>query len=163
MPDLNSVPASPHPHKSSSRRQSSNLQMATASAIAQTGSSSSPGNLTPSSSLNILPSNQTAVNHQQHGSTSVSSVPSPQLPSTQLAQHPESASGPGPLRHPRPMTASELHTELEKEQEAMVCHRVTWLHIASAAPPDANAIVSGQPPHSRTVPLASHSQRLCSV
>lgn len=29
-------------------------------------------------------------------------------------------SGPGPLRHPRPMTVAELHLELEKEQEAAV-------------------------------------------
>lgn len=27
----------------------------------------------------------------------------------------------GPLRHPRPMTASDLHLVLEKEQEAVVC------------------------------------------
>ncbi|KAJ6785985.1 hypothetical protein PWT90_06280 [Aphanocladium album] len=126
MPDLNSVPASPHPPGSLSRRQSSNVQMASAaaaSATAQTGSTSSPGNMTPSSSLNILPSNQTAVNPQQqaqHGSNAVSSVASPQLTPAQLAQQPESASGPGPLRHPRPMTASELHMQLEKEQEALV-------------------------------------------
>ncbi|KAI9799630.1 MAG: hypothetical protein M1833_003945 [Piccolia ochrophora] len=29
-------------------------------------------------------------------------------------------SGPGPMRHPRPLTAAELHLELEKEQEAVV-------------------------------------------
>ncbi|KAI9793216.1 MAG: hypothetical protein M1816_000637 [Peltula sp. TS41687] len=29
-------------------------------------------------------------------------------------------SGPGPLRHPRPLTAAELHWQLEKEQEAVV-------------------------------------------
>ena len=27
-----------------------------------------------------------------------------------------------PVRHPRPMTAAEIHLELEKEQEAVVCH-----------------------------------------
>ena len=26
----------------------------------------------------------------------------------------------GPLRHPRPLTAADLHTQLEKEQEAVV-------------------------------------------
>ncbi|TQV97785.1 hypothetical protein V2A60_006490 [Cordyceps javanica] len=124
MPDLNSVPASPHPQAPSSRRQSGNLSMATVPAAAavpgHTVGSPSPGNLTPSSSLNILPSNQTAVNHQHHhGSAAASSLPSPHLTSAQLAQ-PEPASGPGPLRHPRPMTTSELHTELEKEQEALV-------------------------------------------
>ena len=25
------------------------------------------------------------------------------------------------MRHPRPLTAAELHLELEKEQEAVVC------------------------------------------
>lgn len=30
----------------------------------------------------------------------------------------------GPLRHPRPLTAAELHLELEKEQEGMVSFRV---------------------------------------
>jgi hypothetical protein len=29
-------------------------------------------------------------------------------------------SGPGPLRHPRPLTAADLHLQLEKEQEAVV-------------------------------------------
>jgi len=28
--------------------------------------------------------------------------------------------GPGPLRHPRPLTAADLHAQLEKEQEAVV-------------------------------------------
>ncbi|ETI23605.1 hypothetical protein G647_05407 [Cladophialophora carrionii CBS 160.54] len=28
--------------------------------------------------------------------------------------------GPGPIRHPRPLTAAELHLELEKEQESIV-------------------------------------------
>lgn len=31
-----------------------------------------------------------------------------------------SVSGPGPIRHPRPITASDLHMQLEKEQEAVV-------------------------------------------
>lgn len=29
-------------------------------------------------------------------------------------------SGPGPARHARPLTAAELHSQLEKEQEAVV-------------------------------------------
>jgi hypothetical protein len=27
----------------------------------------------------------------------------------------------GPIRHPRPLTAAELHLEVEKEQESIVC------------------------------------------
>jgi hypothetical protein len=37
---------------------------------------------------------------------------SPQLPSVDA--------GGAPMRHPRPLTAAELHVELEKEQEAVV-------------------------------------------
>ncbi|KAL9614907.1 MAG: hypothetical protein Q9167_000649 [Letrouitia subvulpina] len=32
-------------------------------------------------------------------------------------------SGPGPIRHPRPLTAADLHMQLEKEQEAVVSQR----------------------------------------
>lgn len=28
--------------------------------------------------------------------------------------------GPGPLRHPHPLTAAELHSQLEQEQELLV-------------------------------------------
>lgn len=28
--------------------------------------------------------------------------------------------GPGPIRHPRPLTAVDIHLQLEKEQEAVV-------------------------------------------
>jgi hypothetical protein len=33
--------------------------------------------------------------------------------------------GPGPLRHPRPLTAADLHLQLEKEQEAVVSSLLT--------------------------------------
>ena len=29
-------------------------------------------------------------------------------------------SGPGPVRHPKPLTAAELHLQFEREQEAVV-------------------------------------------
>lgn len=32
-----------------------------------------------------------------------------------------------PIRHPRPLTAAELHLELEKEQEAVVCFLVYYV------------------------------------
>lgn len=110
MPDLNSVPPSPH-SLAVSRRQSTN-QMAAPP-------------VPPSPSLNILPSNQSAVNQSQSPS-----LPSPVLTASQPPVHasvvPGSAGehavgpGPGPLRHPRPLTAAELHLQLEKEQEAVV-------------------------------------------
>lgn len=76
-----------------------------------------------SPTLNILPSNQSAVNH-------ISPLASPSLPpvalahtqdATTLAADSSAAGGPGPLRHPRPLTHAELHLQLEKEQEAVVC------------------------------------------
>lgn len=106
MPDLNSVPPSPHVLASGthSRRQSANLQAA-----------SSPS----STSVNILPSNQAAVNQQIPSQA----LPSPGFPPQSPMSPPADAAvgpGPGPLRHPRPLTASELHMQLEKEQEAVV-------------------------------------------
>lgn len=115
MPDLNSVPASPHILAAS--RQASN----------QNGLSQvSPPPVSISPSLNILPSNQQTVNR-----TSSISLPSPSLSGgSGLPPPPSSApgqdntgvgAGPGPLRHPRPLTAAELHSQLEQEQELLVC------------------------------------------
>jgi hypothetical protein len=70
--------------------------------------------------VNILPSNQNAV----AGGQIPSPLPSPQMYQPAPAAVPfasvESLSGPGPLRHPRPLTAAELHQQLEREQEAVV-------------------------------------------
>ncbi|KAF4993631.1 hypothetical protein FGRMN_6349 [Fusarium graminum] len=120
MPDLNSVPPSPHP-LAASRRQSTN-QMATPPAPA-------------SPSLNILPSNQNIVNHPHSPS-----LPSPLLTASQPPSHvagvpgePGVGPGPGPIRHPRPLTAAELHLELEKEQEAVVNRLTRELSLLRAA------------------------------
>ncbi|KAK2128518.1 hypothetical protein NOF04DRAFT_1326048 [Fusarium oxysporum II5] len=121
MPDLNSVPPSPHT-LAASRRQSS-TQMATPPAPA-------------SPSLNILPSNQNTVNPSHSPS-----LPSPVLnasqptynaPSNVLAE-PGVGPGPGPIRHPRPLTAAELHLQLEKEQEAVVNRLTRELSLLRAA------------------------------
>lgn len=73
--------------------------------------------------LNILPSNLNAVTT---GAPIAPSLPSPILASAAASAQPpadasSATSGPGPIRHPRPLTAAELHQELEKEQEAVVC------------------------------------------
>ncbi|KAK2053553.1 hypothetical protein LY76DRAFT_581580 [Colletotrichum caudatum] len=107
MPDLNSVPASPHP-QSASRRSSSH----------QMPPPPLPTQSSDSSSLNILPSNQNTVNHPNQSVGSPSMAPSA-FTSPSVAPEP-SVSGPGPIRHPRPITASDLHMQLEKEQEAVV-------------------------------------------
>lgn len=108
MPDLNSVPASPHVLAHSRRESSQDVNSVSASAT--------------DSSLNILPSNQDTVNHPT--TTSSDTVPqAPPAQHVQTQQPPADAAvgpGPGPLRHPRPLTATELHMELEKEQEAVV-------------------------------------------
>jgi hypothetical protein len=107
MPDLNTVPASPHVLAPTSRRAS--------------GAQMPPPPVPSSSSLHILPSNQSAVN--QAGSSS--SLPSPHFPPSAIPPGPilaetSSSSPAGPIRHPRPLTAADLHLQLEKEQEAVV-------------------------------------------
>ena len=64
---------------------------------------------------NILPSNITTV-------LAASGSASPVMPVHTSTAEDNSAvgSGPGPIRHPRPLTAAELHSELEREQEAVV-------------------------------------------
>ncbi|KAF9873339.1 hypothetical protein CkaCkLH20_09152 [Colletotrichum karsti] len=122
MPDINTVPVSPHPLSGS--RRSSSHQMPPPPAPA---SSESP-------SLNILPSNQNTVNNPN---ASNPSLPSPTLATASVASPqpaPEpSISGPGPVRHPRPITASDLHMQLEKEQEAVVNRLSRELSILRAA------------------------------
>lgn len=93
-PDLNSVPPSPRPERSS--RSSSRPTSQLLSPISPT--------------LNILPSNQSAVNQI----TQSMAVP------TGTGAGGVVDTGPGPLRHPRPLTAADLHMQLEKEQEAVV-------------------------------------------
>ncbi|KAG6005605.1 hypothetical protein E4U43_000567 [Claviceps pusilla] len=133
MPDLNSVPPSPHSLAAMSRRESSQ-QMAQ-----QMAPSTPPPS---SSSINILPSNQSAVSQPHH-------VQGPQSRSASLSQSHAASSaaspqftaagdfsvgpGPGPLRHPRPLTAAELHMQLEKEQEAVVNRLTRELSLLRAA------------------------------
>ncbi|KAL2019403.1 hypothetical protein VTK56DRAFT_9694 [Thermocarpiscus australiensis] len=120
MPDLNSVPPSPHFLAASSRRPSSQPMP--------------PPPAPGSPSLNILPSNQSAVN-----ASSSSALPSPQFipltafPGPSLGDNSGVSPGPGPLRHPRPLTAADLHLQLEKEQEAVVNRLTRELSILRAA------------------------------
>lgn len=109
MPDLNTVPASPR-GLTSNKKDSTNPTSPTT---------------VPANSENILPSNQATLNAQTDGTTVSSSATSPRQQPAQPSQTPPQGdgavgTGPGPMRHPRPMTASELHMQLEKEQEAVV-------------------------------------------
>ncbi|GAM40202.1 hypothetical protein TCE0_038f12362 [Talaromyces pinophilus] len=47
-------------------------------------------------------------------------MPANAMSSTVVSDPAGAGFGPGPLRHPRPMTAADLHLVLEKEQEAVV-------------------------------------------
>ncbi|KAF5130230.1 hypothetical protein E5D57_006567 [Metarhizium anisopliae] len=139
MPDLNSVP--PSPHSLALSRQQSSHQMAPLHSHPMVSSPSQ------SSSINILPSNQNAVSHSHSRSASLSqphgasSSASPQLIAAQplqsqlppLSGDSSVGPGPGPLRHPRPLTASELHMQLEKEQEAVVNRLTRELSLLRAA------------------------------
>ncbi|KAI0185619.1 hypothetical protein EV127DRAFT_196683 [Xylaria flabelliformis] len=136
MPDLNSIPSTSHGSVVAAQRTrtsaNTNDQLHEASPQASSSlpaSTVSPSSslpvLTPStsSSLNILPSNQSTF---QEGSSGY--LPSPPLPSASGMPPPLVSgqdntgvgAGPGPLRHPRPLTAAELHSQLEQEQEMIV-------------------------------------------
>lgn len=133
MPDLNTVPHSPHPQGSPSQQQVTRQH--------SQGSGPSP----PASSdslLHILPSNQNVVNANTGASSVTATQGSPsqvpqvsQQPSNPAAPRSESVviQGPGPLRHPRPLTTSELHAELEKEQEQVVNRLSRELSLLRAA------------------------------
>ncbi|KAL6718548.1 hypothetical protein ACLMJK_004640 [Lecanora helva] len=90
-PDLNSLPPSPH-----SPRQSSSISR-------RTQESNAP--LT----IPISTPTRSPVLNARDASSFV-----PQGDNTGVGL------GPGPLRHPRPLTAADLHMQLEKEQEAVV-------------------------------------------
>lgn len=139
-PDLNSVPASPRPLAASTspRITSRNTSRRASQQMA-------PPPLPPTSPLNILPSNQSAVNH-------IGSPPlvSPTMQSTTMTAAPIGdntgvGTGPGPLRHPRPLTAADLHLQLEKEQEAVVCIPVSPTYAVT------NWESIGQPTYTRTL------------
>ncbi|KAK8136449.1 hypothetical protein PG984_004389 [Apiospora sp. TS-2023a] len=131
MPDINSIPASPYatPRRTSTTQQPQQHQPGASASHSQqhTGASGAA-----SPELNILPSNQQTY----HQRTSSTSLPSPPLPASSsnhsalpMAMPPPPApatrqdpaeTGPGPIRHPRPLTAAELHQQLEQEQELLV-------------------------------------------
>lgn len=139
MPDLNTVPPSPHA-LATSRRQSQ-----------QNSNAQEP----PSPSLNILPSNQSAVNPTGR-TTDGPSLPPVAQQQTMASEESIVGSGPGPLRHPRPLTASELHIQLEKEQEALVRHSLKPSEMFLTN-------LTGQPLDSGTVYPSSRPQCFCSV
>ncbi|KAK4230161.1 hypothetical protein QBC38DRAFT_56368 [Podospora fimiseda] len=88
-----------------------------------------------SPSINILPSNQELVNNP----TSSIALPSPKfppishVPGSAMGDNTGVGQGPGPQRLPRPLTASDIHSQLEKEQEAVVNRLTRELAVLRAA------------------------------
>ena len=106
-PDLNSLPPSPYrqQHAAPSPRRSSELRGPLAASI----SPSDPQSPTLSFRDHALP----AGGHAGGTTTDNTGV----------------GAGPGPLRHPRPLTAADLYMQMEKEQEAVVSREYLWTEI----------------------------------
>lgn len=100
---------------------------------------------------NILPSNTSAI-------LAASQPSSPAMPVHTSTAGDNSAvgGGPGPVRHPRPMTAAELHSQLEREQEAVV--RISTSAVGTSVA-EAN-ITPGQPSYKRAFNASRCPQRL---
>ncbi|KAF9697249.1 hypothetical protein EKO04_005004 [Ascochyta lentis] len=168
-PDLNSVPVSPRPSVTSNPSQT------------QTNTTSSRQNSTPASrrASQIYPMSPPPLPLASPGGT---------LPSASQHTHafpplspnlPSADTGHVPMRHPRPMTAAEMHLELEKEQEAVVNRLTRELsalraHSASVASttssiasnalldvtdPAGSAAHSGAPLQGATHPTSSRRHR----
>lgn len=91
-PDINSLPPSPY----SPRRITSTASRRTADTMAP-----------PPAPISPLPQSPTIVSREP-------------LANVSSGDNTGVGIGPGPLRHPRPLTAADLHMQLEKEQEAVV-------------------------------------------
>ncbi|KAI0904558.1 hypothetical protein F4823DRAFT_567599 [Ustulina deusta] len=122
MPDLNSIPPNPQGLAAARARRTASTPTSRPQQPSSQRTSSPPPPVSTAPSLNILPSNQQAFQE-----TSASFLPSPPPPSSGMAPRPVPGqdntgvgAGPGPLRHPRPLTAAELHSQLEQEQELLV-------------------------------------------
>ncbi|KAI1423503.1 hypothetical protein F5Y12DRAFT_531727 [Xylaria sp. FL1777] len=144
MPDLNSIPPNPQGLAAARARRTSSAQTSRPQQTSQRASSPPPA-VSTSPSLNILPSNQQAF---QEGASGY--LPSPPLPSSSGMAPPlvpgqdntGVGAGPGPIRHPRPLTAAELHSQLEQEQELLVnrlSRDLTMLRMAQNSSVASNA------------------------
>ncbi|RDW71716.1 hypothetical protein BP5796_07750 [Coleophoma crateriformis] len=131
-PDLNSVPPSPRPLASSPQPLPGTGNSRNPSR--RTSAQAAPPILPLSPSLNILPSNQSAVNQAASPPlASPSFLPANMATVTTGGDNSGVGTGPGPLRHPRPLTAADLHLQLEKEQEAVVNRLTRELSMLRAA------------------------------
>ncbi|OBT77947.1 hypothetical protein VF21_04299 [Pseudogymnoascus sp. 05NY08] len=124
-PDLNSVPPSPRPISQQSPRVTG-----TPSSRRASQQMPSPPTIPLSPPVpNILPSNTNAfmAASQPAGAQATTAFPTFTTDNTGVG------TGPGPLRHPRPLTAADIHLQLEKEQEAVVNRLTRELSLLRAA------------------------------
>ncbi|OSS53674.1 hypothetical protein B5807_00705 [Epicoccum nigrum] len=121
-PDLNSVPVSPRPGITSAPSHTSTRQPSTPASRR----ASQVHHMSPPLPL-ASPGRTLPASHASH--THAFPPLSPGLSSGADSAH-------APMRHPRPLTAAELHLELEKEQEAVVnrlTRELTQLRAHSAS------------------------------
>lgn len=121
-PDLNSVPVSPRPpnvtnYPSSTQPASGSMSRQSSTPASRRASQiypMSPPPLPLASPGGTVPSSTQSGGQHGHGHAFPPLSPS-------MSAHVSSVDSAGtPMRHPRPMTAAEMHLELEKEQEAVV-------------------------------------------
>ncbi|RAL58402.1 hypothetical protein DID88_006393 [Monilinia fructigena] len=129
-PDLNSVPSSPRPQEVTTSPHLASRPHSRRTSQAM----HSPNPTLSTTSLNILPSNQSAVAATSPPLMSPTNNILTSATGTILASDNTGVGmGPGPLRHPRPLTAADLHLQLEKEQEAVVNRLTRELSMLRAA------------------------------
>src|SRR4051812_24865228 len=105
-PDLNSVPASPRPIPRSSQPASTASSRRASQMMAPPPLPlTSPTTASPSS---VQPT--TATYMPGLGSPGVGGI----MASVPVGDNTGVGAGPGPMRHPRPLTAADLHLQLEK-------------------------------------------------
>ncbi|KAJ4333143.1 hypothetical protein N0V95_009497 [Ascochyta clinopodiicola] len=169
-PDLNSVPVSPRPSVTSNPSQThTHTQTSTSSRQNSTPASRRASQIYPMSPPPLPLASPGGSLPPAH--THAFPPLSPNLPSADA--------GHVPIRHPRPMTAAEMHLELEKEQEAVVNRLTRELsalraHSASVASttssvasnalldvtdPAGSAAHSGAPLQGATHPTSSRRHR----
>jgi len=81
---------------------------------------------------------------------------------TSSAMNANVGGGPGPLRHPRPLTAAELYLELEKEQEGIVnrlTRELSALRAQTASVASTTSSTSELLEHSIIVPTSARRHR----
>lgn len=120
-PDLNGLPPSPRVNATISPQALTPSHPTTSSRRASQIHPMSPPPLPLSSPGGTIPTSQ------QHGTTSNATQPFPPFHRSNSSDRnvpgsfPTGSESPNvPVRHPRPLTAAELHLELEQEQEAVV-------------------------------------------